>query len=302
MKFQILLSSLPITFLAVATCWAANGDLPYRQSIAAQSRSSALQTASVPVIERLNGPGRDAVTLQAISLFAPSAAAATKAKMQVEPDFSMATGDGWFVEVRGAGEWVRYRNNSLMFGPQNAGAAVKVAPDGLEAMARDIVRTKLATFVKLAKGEELQGWTVSYLKRGSTSASGLGDSSVVASRVGFTRVVNGIPVLGPGSKVNVIIAPDGTLAGFDIDWPPLNLTGGQTKVASYSSINASKAAMLGSAGYAPDSPERVFECGYYDPGVDGTSADRRVGPACVVILDSPSGGFLPHFVLPIEAK
>lgn len=300
-------SALPVVLLIIGGAAAASAapiDLPYRKAVAMQSRAVGLAGAFVQPLERLPGPGRDTVMADMLTRFTPQGVRVKAPQMKSEADFKMAIGDGWFVEVRGTGEWIRFRNDAYINGPRNLPLPEdqRPAPARLEARAREVVENDLAPFVSLRTGEELRGWLTSYLMNGSMSVSGATHSEVIASRVIFTRVINKVPVLGPGGKVAVILANDGALVGFDIDWPDLQPTGAKVKTVDIATIRARKNQLLGGQPGAPTPAELTFACGYYDPGVAGVSLSTRIGPACEVVVASPGSDPRPRLVVPIEAN
>jgi hypothetical protein len=219
-------------------------------------------------------------------------------------DYSLATGQGWLAEVRGTGESVRFLNEGYINSKHNRPLSRQDQPtgDALEAAGRKVIANELASFVKLGPGEELQGWSVSHLIDGNTDASGAIRETVVASRILFTRVIDGVPVLGPGNKVSVTFASDGTLVGFHLDWPELTRRAGNVPMADVQSVRAAADVQLGRVAGQAWSAEKAFECGYYDPGVAGLSAGKTLQAACVSIADFGPGQPNKQVVIPCEVK
>jgi hypothetical protein len=291
-----------IALVTSAPVRAADLDLPYRKSVADRSKAEALGSRMIQPLERVAGPGRDAVMARVLERFAPALDSVAVTPVRVEASFSIATGNGWFVEVRGNGEWIRFRNHGYITQPSYVQLPIEKRPaaTAIEAQARGIIASQLAEFVQLVEDEELQGWTVSYLLSMSADSSGAVERAVAATKVVFTRVIAGVPVLGPGGKVAVTLANDSTIVGIDIDWPQLTPTGQQVATPTIAIIRARGDEMLGIDQGITRPTERGFECGYYDPGIHG-GAGARVGPACVLVVDpyAGSGGFLPKVVIPM---
>ena len=64
----------------------------------------------------------------------------------------------------------------------------------------------------LAPGERLEPEAISARTEGGVAADGTGAySAVVANRIVFTRVIDGLPVVGAGSKVTVTFLNDGSV-------------------------------------------------------------------------------------------
>jgi hypothetical protein len=159
-----------------------------------------------------------------------------------------------------------------------------MADSDAESLAREIVSNELAPLVTLRDGETLQAWTTSNLISvvGEVS-SGNEERAIYASRVTLTRVINGVPVLGAGSKITVEVANDGTLVGFDIDWSQLVATTRTTTLLDTKAIRE-RAKQLAPSSLG-DSPREVgFECGYYDTGA-WFERSSVVQPGCLVVYE-----------------
>ena len=98
----------------------------------------------------------------------------------------------------------------------------------LEALGRSFISRELGRYVVLANGEELLALSsVHQVSRDQANAPGAPseEEEVGGSIVSFIRTVEGVPVVGRGSKVAVVFANDGTAVGFDFDWPTYGRTG-----------------------------------------------------------------------------
>ena len=208
------------------------------------------------------------------------------------------------VEVRGTGESVRFLNAGYINSPQNRPCAREdsFTEDELETAALKVIGKELAAFVKLGPGETLQGWQVSRLIDSVTDDSGELTEKVVASRILFTRAIDSVPVLGPGNKVSVTFANDGTLVGFDLDWPKLARKKGNPRITPFSFTRNEADRRLGLAWGQGGATEKVFECGYYDPGVAGLSEGNSLQPACVSIAEYGPNEPNQMIVIPCEEK
>ncbi len=173
-------------------------------------------------------------------------------------DEARATGDGFVLHVGRGGAQAYYRR-------QHAGGAIPeptVRPSltALEPRATSLVKGSLAPFIRLGTGETLKAWKVTHEIVGSVGTEGAGTSELVSSTVTFTRLVDGLPILGPDSKVHVTHAADGTLIGFEFDWPELETVDEQATVA-IAEVRA-RADML-AATRGNQLTARSLECGYY---------------------------------------
>jgi hypothetical protein len=278
---------------------AATGDRPFRVANFAQSRSTGIGRANALQVERLPGPGREQVMNLVVSRFSRRPLLSLPTPLPGS-DSLMARGEGWFAEVRGTGEWIRFRDEAYIDGPLNKPIPMAQRPSGgaLEARAREVLAKELSAFVQLGPNERLESWSVSRLVNSSVSASGEEASELVASRVLFTRVLDGVPVLGAGSKVSVIFANDGKLVGFDLDFPQLKL-GPAVKVVGMAEIQARTDILFGRKTSLQSLGEGDFECGYFDPGVAGLSTTTLISPGCVATSsDKPS----TQIVVPLTEK
>jgi len=211
-------------------------------------------------------------------------------------------GAGWMLEVRGSGEWVRFRHDEY-FGQGDARPIPReeMPPvDELVVRAREFLGSSLKSFVLLGPGEGLEAWSADFLVSSAFDSAGIHESWVSASRVTFTRVVDQVPVLGPGSKASIIMSPDGEVIGFDFDWPALRRSSAKLKTVGVDVIrNRHVAVVREELGLSVPPTERSFECGYYDPGVAAADSGRALAPACVV-AHRIEGGFDRLLVVPIS--
>jgi hypothetical protein len=110
---------------------------------------------------------------------------------------------------------------------------------------------------------------------------------VVASKITFTRVIEGIPVLGSGSKVEVTFNPEGEPIGFSVDWADyLQSTArdlSKDTVADINTIRARAQLVRQRRGIDPThiSEESSPQCGYYDAGYHADQGRDGLVPACV---------------------
>lgn len=291
---------------APTTAGAAEQDLPYRKAVSTESKAGGLREREVQLLLRVPGPGRELVLEQLLARFpsreSRSRGGQQQVRLRYEADRAMARGDGWFLEVRANGEWIRYRNSGYITGPRNFPVSMDVRPPAavLETMARRWIEDDLSPFVKLQPGEELKGWSASYLVGVEATLGGQVRHSVYASQITLIRVIDGVPVVGPGSKVSVLVANDATLVGFDVDWPELWPSGQSTLTADIDTIRAWAEQRLEAEAGAQRVQERVFECGYYDPGAWLVDPMAPVAPACISVVDpAPGAGILLKDVIPI---
>lgn len=301
MKKMPYVTATALILLWTSLATADPGDLPYRRTMAVRAASSGLGSICVPQLVRLPGPGRTAAMEDALARYAVDAGAGKQAPVMTTADaYTLAKGDGWMLEVRGTGDWVRYRNEARLTPGNYVPVPVGEAPNNqeLERMARRFVSSRLAPLVKLGPDDALRGWYVTRILETIADDAGAQTTYVIATKVVFTREVNGIPVLGSGSKVAVLMGNDGEMIGFDVDWPQLTRAGRETRTVDLARIRARVDRQLGFKSGAQRPPELIFECGYYDPGADASMAGGAIAPACQAGHDV-GRGFRPFAVVPI---
>jgi hypothetical protein len=100
--------------------------------------------------------------------------------------------------------------------------------------------------------------------------------SVVGSIVVYSRTINGVPVIGHGSKVAIQFTADGIPWAFSYDWPSYSASGATQAVLPLATIRQRQAKLVHGPKVAASQAEQRFECGYFDAGV------RRRDPTAVV--------------------
>jgi len=286
MKTLVYILTAFLTLTLTTQSGAEAGDLPFRATAAAKSKSFGLTRDTVSRIERLPGRGRNTVKTEMIKRFAPVNSNERNNEVTTE-DSSITAGEGWLVEVRGTGESVRFLNAGYINSSANRPCSREnsFTDEELETAALKVIQKELASLVKLGKGESLQGWQVSRLMDSVTDETGVTTENVVASRILFTRAIDGIPILGPGNKVSVTFANDGSLVGFDLDWPKLARKNGNPRITPFNETRNEADRRQGLGWGQEGVTEKVFECGYYDPGVAGLKEGNSLEPACVSIAE-----------------
>jgi hypothetical protein len=258
------------------------GDSSYRRSVKAKSRALALARRGVAVLERQPGPGRDHVFSALAARFATEGAPVTTAspeRSSSDSDARIAVGPGgsWFLEVRGEGDWVRYRNSDYLTSFENPVLEEPLSVSEVERCATAFLESSVPELVPMTQSEELRAWTTSYLRDVGTDASGELREVMLAAKIVLSRVINGVPVLGSGSKVAVIVANNCEVVGFDVDWSTFGASGRIITTVPLAQVRTRLSAIRGGAA----GPEASLECGYYDPGADGSPRSVLLQTACI---------------------
>jgi hypothetical protein len=186
----------------------------------------------------------------------------------------------------------------------------------LEAAGRDFIARSLADTVLLGPTERLEPEASSARTEGGVAVDGTSAySAVVANRIVFTREIDGLPIVGAGSKVTITFLNDGSVESFRYDWPQYTPTERiQTtapvaeilrRVQRVASVRTDRD-FIPRADYRPSEVgsaqvelggrttlERLT-CGYYDPGVMVREADAPVQAGCYyhVVYTRGEGEFI----------
>jgi len=161
----------------------------------------------------------------------------------------------------------------------------------LDAKAREFISTNLGDLLTLGMNEAIVGHRVQYEQFGSQVSDGSrpATTSTVGAIVTYSRTVGGVEIVGAGSKIEVMIATDGTPWGFSYDWPTCATTATQQRVLPLTEIRKRHASLITIPANLASDVERTFECGYYDIGVRKAKGDlkeraharrSRVGKTC----------------------
>lgn len=156
------------------------------------------------------------------------------------------------------------------------------AEDKLVGTALGFVRGELARLVPLCENEELAHFrTVREIHESEHRTTRMKDQWVVSTAVVFTRKINGIDVVGAGSKVMVLLANDDSVVGFDVDWSEFEDVGVLENTVDLPEIKARSYAATLEAKDRANSTLTRFECGYFDVGSRRADPNAFLQPACV---------------------
>jgi hypothetical protein len=263
-----------------------------RRALRASSEASGLSKTVVPSYTRAAGPGRDvAIERLKRDLATASTLADVAIDVRTEQDYfedddqAVVKGPGWFLNVRGDGSRISYLNTASIDGELAPRVPVASARriQQLEPVARRFITTALSGFVKLAANERLVAWKARHAISSAMTDGGrtMTERQVAATALEFRRVVDDSVVLGPGSRIEVMFAANGTVVGFDLDWAELRRSSVELRAAPVTTlqtrVSSQRAARAGASSDAVVT-QKGLECGYYDAGYD---AGAPLMPACV---------------------
>jgi len=294
---------------ALGDAWA--GPSAARVEIRKRSAGVGLRASRLTVLARKPGEG-DAVVARKL-------AAALKDKLGVRSapgDFEekvesrrlWLTGPDWTMQVADGGNSVKFRGQAtqgrLPLGSKPSDAVI-------ETNARNFIGLVLKDFVTLAPGEELVflqtkfGYAQGQAVNGEVVNGTPDPAEITGYTAVFGRTVAGELVVGGGSTLAVLFNADGSLEGFDRDWPQYDKTTVQLDALDVTAIRARGKAMKLPAQAGDVEKEKGFECGYFDPGGRRRSKQSLVQPACihsVVTTNAQSLSAGRQYVIPATRK
>jgi len=265
-------------------------DFPHRADVEARSKAVGVGLTKASLLHREVGPGAEVAASQLLTHWAngsgPITTAGTYSKMIQGNNKLLFVGNkGWTLRVYADGTGVEYRN----FPYRKAHlAAVPIDKQptlsGLDAIGRDFISKNLGGLVSLGQNDAIVGHSVRYERLGSQAVDGSpATTSTVGAIVTYSRTLNGVDIVGAGSKIVVMFTADGTPWGFSYDWPTYTTTTTQQQVLPLTGIRKRHASLISNPANLASDTEQHFECGYYDVGVRYSKRDSNalIQMACV---------------------
>ena len=299
------------------------GSTPRSDEHAKTSLTTGFSVKSLPVL-KWRSPRSPEATLNVLLRSLPGKTGAPYRILRQQNDPVLrAAAQEWRLDIFGSGSAAEYLNEG------NAGRALRTAVEPSQAMrlaqleksGRDYIDQVLAGVITLAPGDSLTSEAMSARIMGGSAIDGSSSySTVLASRMIFTREIEGVPVVGAGSKVTVTFLNDGSIKSFRYDWPAYERTQQTQSLLNAAEILKRVQIVIFKRAGGPgmkleewpqpvpgDGPvdlggnfrlERLV-CGYYDPGFWERQADAPVQPGCYYHITFTSGvgqtPRAPHF-------
>lgn len=274
------------------------------------------EAASLPLL-KLSPEAGAAAKLEVLREVIPLAKG-TQDKVEEAKDRLRLNGATWRLDVLGDGSAAEFIDSDVYARSHNNGVqpAQAMTRAALEAMGRKFIDDKLSKVISLHEGEQLAVAATSQRTEGGVEANGNNPySAVVANRVIFTREINGVPVVGAGSKVTVTFLNNGELESFRYDWPNYAASGENRKIATAAEVLRRVQQVSGvRTNTKLDGPLAATDlkdlngplklgdkveledltCGYYDPGIAVRDASAPIQPGCYyhVIQTEGEGDFV----------
>jgi hypothetical protein len=149
-----------------------------------------------------------------------------KMSRETEAGRILITGTDWKLAVFRDGSAAEFVNQVAANRAHDLKAERALSLAQLEAAGRDFISRFLADAITLGSAERLEPEATSARTEGGVAVDGTSAySAVVANRIVFTREIDGVPVVGAGSKVTITFLNDGSVESFRYDWPQYTPTG-----------------------------------------------------------------------------
>lgn len=269
-----------VVSMVLCSATATAEDFAARSDLHSRSLKVGLGRSSIPLLARQQGQGAEAIAQEIyVHLQRPSSrfpGLPGDKVVDVTPRRARIYNEqGWSIVVRGDGSAVRVRNYSHLERVAGVKSADRLSGELLELLGRDFVTTELKQWVKLGDGEELVALKSEYQVEETGDQKALLTSEVVANTIVFSRRINDIDIVGPGSKVSVTFANDGTVVAFGFDWPEYQNLGRDQTLLDMDKLRERMSAQA-TMHFSTDKVElRRFECGYVDLGAEYSRRDAE---------------------------
>jgi hypothetical protein len=273
------------SFVAIAICLHTGGARAEgsAEKLELESRSKAVgfAKARLPVLVRRAGNGTQKVADEILAAL-PQLSGRAGLKVTADDGALHFESSDWRLRVSDGGNNIRFRSTSAevpSFDPSS-----KPSLAAIEATGRAFIAQALAGVVKVGEDDELVflGTQYSYETEQAMNSDVPGPSRLTGWIVNFGRKIAGEVVLGGGSAVSLFYQADGSLEGFDVDWPAYDRTGTDLETVSADVVRERMSKARAATRPGETREQRMFMCGLYDRG--GRSKRGRssmVQPGCL---------------------
>lgn len=240
--------------------------LPEQLQSDARSRIDVVGRQTVELLRWLPGPGRDVARSSVARRLGLDTG--TARDLSRTADEHILIGADWKLTVAADGTRVRFRRDTNV-----PGRTARIEADDLTRLGLEVIGGPLADVVAIGPGEELVPLRTRYERAGGQAEGATAPipDMVLSNEIVFGRKVDGIRVVGVGSRLVITFNSDGSLQACDVDWPRVARTERLQTVASQDTV-WSRAARFSVARGDEAVDLRRMECGYVDVG-----ARRRTG-------------------------
>ena len=270
-------------------------DFDNRKEIHNKSIERGLGVPSIEMLERLPGPGAKQVANSLVAKFSkidkkcPISISVEDKNLFMQEKDRVKVFDKdlrWKMKVWADGTKLSFRNHTYIEDKNYKTIPLKkrFTNEELESKGRRFIEEYLKGVVKLQPNEEIVPlWTEFEIEGGVSETGQLADERIASSTINFGRRVDGIDVVGPGSKISINFANDGEVVAFYADWPVYKKSTEYQEVLPLDEI-LERLSAYGKMSKNVDYTElRRFECGYYDPGAQRYDPYSMIQAGCQAI-------------------
>jgi hypothetical protein len=163
------------------------------------------------------------------------------------------------------------------------GGKEKVELGRLEQLGREFIKGALSPLVQLQTNENLTFLGARYLRQGGANVKDAKAKEFLVANIAiFGREVNGLPIVGSGSKIAVWFTPEEKVIGIDVDWPQYKANEKMEKLLPKDELRQRIEAASVPLSGTQNVKVRRLECGYVDLGATRRNAATPIQPGCAI--------------------
>jgi len=281
--------------------------IAYSRQLRDNSAINGIGREEVTILNRLPGPGRDNVFDELLNRFNENEDGIyTSHNYEIINDSGniIVAGSikGWNLSVSEDGSSVSYRNyeyRNTIAGQFNNQLTENYQV--LENKGKTFILTKLKGLISIGDNDLIIPSGLQLERLVYELPNEKREEKVAGCAVFYSREVEGIPIIGPGSKIAVFFTSDGTPYGFEYDWPEYQTTMIIVSVLDIAGITNRNKRYYDSVlnGDSDSILTDMIECGYFDEGHEFLEEENLLQPACIYYSHSINkNGFSRAIAIP----
>lgn len=212
------------------------------------------------------------------------------AMRKLDPGLKLDRSDGLQAQLKGLGWAIQVHQDGFAATGHALAPTEKTAPldermsiEVLTEKGREFIASYLSQLLEGSLRDELvPAYSYVHVIGGQSPKGGPAEEFVTSNTIVYRRMISGIPVVGPGSRIQVTFSTDGAPTAYEYDWPtvtvgsdPMPTVPVKEQIAKLQ-LGVSQDRVL---------PVRELACGYYDAGA-GKRADGKLHPGCQVTFEA----------------
>ena len=282
-----------LTLGAIALLTPANAravDTQERSSLRASSAAEALSSMSVET--RLAEPGVPGGTEAAFTTIVSTLNASGQPRIAIGPNGMQNWDDLGVLALSPSGDWsLRVHDDGSFQFFANVFDETALTKDlqypepsdlDIESVGLSFIQNALSPLVPLAPNEEVVLLGIDSLQRWVDDGKRQGEEIAVLAF--FGRKIDNVHVVGPGSKISLLLSRSLDIIGVDVDWPVYRKSSSVGTVSIEKVFDrAEKIRSIAAADLQAGTS--IVECGLYDPGY-GLRGNVPLQPGCLLFVDT----------------